>query len=185
MPTTAPDPSGAQPSLTGDRLRLRPLTEADLPAMAELANDRELAERTARIPHPYGLEDARGFFKMQQRGGESVFAIERSADRSFLGLIGLVFPNGELPPSLGFWLGRPYWNQGYMTEAIGLVLDYAFTQLDAASVRAEAFLDNAASIRVQEKAGMTYIGRDVQAAPARGGDRDVEVREIRREAWRP
>ena len=120
---------------------------------------------------------------MQRQGNERVFAIERQADRAFLGLIGLVFADGDAPPSLGFWLGRPYWNQGYMTEAIGLVLDFAFTALNVAAVRAEAFLDNPASQRVQEKAGMAYVGREMQAAPARGGEREVEVREIRREAW--
>lgn len=184
MPTTEPEAAAAPPVLAGKRLLLRPLTEADLPALAELANDKALAERTARIPHPYGLGDAQAFFEMQLQGRELVFAIERHADHAFLGMIGLVFPGGNAPPSMGFWLGRPYWNRGYMTEAIGVVLDFAFAELDAAAVRAEAFLDNPASQRVQEKAGMRYIGRDLQAAPARGGEREVEVREIRREAWR-
>lgn len=184
MPTTEPETGGTPPVLAGDRLTLRPLTEVDLPALAALANDKELAKRTARIPHPYSIEDAQVFFEMQRQGRERVFAIERKADGAFLGMIGLMPQDGGAPPSMGFWLGRPHWNQGYMTEAIGVVLDYAFGELVVVAVRAEAFLDNPASKRVQEKAGMTYIGRDVQAALARGGDREVEVREIGRGAWR-
>jgi RimJ/RimL family protein N-acetyltransferase len=47
--------------LTTARLRLRAPQREDAPAIAVLANDRRIAENTARIPHPYTLADAEGF----------------------------------------------------------------------------------------------------------------------------
>jgi 8-oxo-dGTP diphosphatase len=84
---------------------------------------------------------------------------------------------------MGYWLGRPFWNQGYMTEAIRRLLDHAFTELGVTVIRAAAYPDNPASMRVQEKVGMTFVGREMEPAPARGGDKEVFVREITRAQW--
>lgn len=112
-----------------------------------------------------------------------VFAIEHKRDRVLLGAIGLLVTETREPAPMGYWLGRPYWNQGYMTEAIRRLLDYAFLELNVTAIRAAAYPDNPASMRVQEKAGMTFVGREMEPAPARGGDREVLVREITRAAW--
>jgi 8-oxo-dGTP diphosphatase len=171
-----------------DRIALRPLRRSDAPSIAALAGDKSVATRTASIPYPYTLEDAQAWVDQRLESDihdhEIVLVLERRTDGALLGAAGLILRDGGDPPSVGFWLGRPFWNQGYMTEAVRRLLDYAFDELGADAVWAEAFPDNAASIRVQEKLGMTYVGRAVQAAPARGGDREVEVREIRRESWR-
>ncbi len=186
MPTTAPRPR-AGPRLAGRRLVLRPLDRGDVEAIAVLANDADVAKFTASIPHPYTRADAeRWLDALEAEDGavaKIVFAIERRTVATLLGAVGLVMAAGEQQAELGYWLGKPHWNQGYMTEAVRLVLRHAFRDLGLERVRAGAFLDNAASIRVQEKVGMRYTGRETWPAPARGGDHLADVYELSRADW--
>ena len=59
---------------------------------------------------------------------------------------------------MGYWIGKPYWNRGYGTEAAGGVLRYAFEQLGLNRVYAAHFRRNPASGRIMQKIGMTYEG---------------------------
>src|SRR5271165_2896166 len=64
------------PVLETERLLLRAPRLADVKAIARLANDRRVAENTARIPHPYGTADAEHFVaSVNQHDGEATFAI--------------------------------------------------------------------------------------------------------------
>jgi RimJ/RimL family protein N-acetyltransferase len=188
MPRTVLE-SEAAPVLDSERLRLRPVRRDDLPAVVELAGDRQVAEWTARIPHPYTLADAEAWYAActdtSAGRAELVLAIERRRDGAFIGAIDLVIGPAEAPAELGFWLGRPYWNQGYMTEAVRRLIAYAFDELALPAVRACAFLGNAASARVQEKVGMRFVSHGAQAAPARACcERQAEIRELARADWR-
>ena len=152
-----------------------------------LAGDARVAEQTARIPHPLTEASVVAWYESVSgpSSNETVFAITSKRDGSFLGVAGLIFGEEQQPAELGFWLGRPYWNKGYMTEAAQRVLDYAFRQRAVVVVRACTFLGNTASARVQEKVGMRPIGNEPRHAPARGCcRRESEVRELRREDWR-
>jgi RimJ/RimL family protein N-acetyltransferase len=59
---------------------------------------------------------------------------------------------------MGYWLGVPHWNQGYMTEAARRVIQFGFEQQDLHRMVACHFTINPASGRVMVKAGMTYEG---------------------------
>jgi len=61
-------------------------------------------------------------------------------------------------PELGYWLGVPFWNKGYATEALHAVIDYAFTDLNHEAVQAGARVTNPASRRVLEKCGFQWTG---------------------------
>ena len=64
------------PVLATARLQLRPLQSEDASTIATLANDRRIAENTARIPHPYTLADAEGFLRyIEESETETAFAI--------------------------------------------------------------------------------------------------------------
>jgi RimJ/RimL family protein N-acetyltransferase len=73
---------------------------------------------------------------------------------------------------LGYWIGRPYWNRGYATEACLIVLDHA-RSLGVRTVVAETFLDNPASGCVVGKLGFTVAGRIDKELPLRGGRRQL------------
>lgn len=172
--------------LETERLILRPFRRSDVAAIVALAGDEAVATKTASIPYPLTIRETEIWLDRHLRSSgeeEVVFAIEHKRDRVLLGAIGLLVTETREPAPMGYWLGRPYWNQGYMTEAIRRLLDYAFLELNVTAIRAAAYPDNPASMRVQEKAGMTFVGREMEPAPARGGNREVLVREITRAAW--
>jgi RimJ/RimL family protein N-acetyltransferase len=145
------------PVLATARLRLRPPQREDAPAIAALANDRRIAENTARIPHPYALADAAGFLRhLEESEIETAFAITR-ADDALIGICGLLMKPRKTP-EIGYWLGVPYWGHGYATEAARAVIDHAFEDLGLERLEAGARVSNPASRRVLEKCGFQWSG---------------------------
>jgi RimJ/RimL family protein N-acetyltransferase len=61
-------------------------------------------------------------------------------------------------PEIGYWLGVPYWGQGYATEAVRALIDHAFTELALERLEAGARVSNPASRRVLEKCGFQWSG---------------------------
>src|SRR5665811_2563672 len=128
---------GSIPVLETKRLALRAPRLEDAKTVATLANDRRIAENTARIPHPYKMSDAEDFIAgANKAGGEAVFLITLR-DGAIVGACGVVLQQDETP-ELGYWLGLPFWGQGYATEALHAVIDYAFTDLSHEARRAQS-----------------------------------------------
>jgi RimJ/RimL family protein N-acetyltransferase len=141
------------PVLETERLVLRAPHRGDVKAIMRLVNDRRVAENTARIPHPYGVDDAEGFLAgINRQDGEATFAIIRGGD--VIGICG-VEPR-ENSREIGYWLGALYWGRGYATEAVRAVIDHAFGALGHDVLQAGARVSNAASRRVLEKCGFQW-----------------------------
>ncbi len=141
--------------IASDRLTLRPLEEKDATPMAELANDARIAERLARLPHPYTLTDAYQFIAYAQEGiqkGTHVnLAVIRRIDQTFLGVVGL-------EEDLGFWLGVEFWGQGYGKEAIKSLIHFAFFTLQKEGLKGCALKNNLSSRRIFEDLGFVQTG---------------------------
>jgi RimJ/RimL family protein N-acetyltransferase len=144
------------PVLETKRLALRAPRLKDAKTVAMLANDRRIAENTARIPHPYKLADAEAFITGANRAGNEAVFLIALRDGTIIGACGIV--NAEPAPELGYWLGVPHWGKGYATEALQAVVDYAFTDLGHAALQAGARVTNPASRRVLEKCGFQWTG---------------------------
>lgn len=158
------------PVITTERLVLRGPVRSDAEAIYRLASDFNVAAMTANVPHPYALADAEAFLdRAMARDWARApgFAIEH---RNF-GLVGMLgFKDAASGrPDLGFWLGRPYWNRGYATEAVRAALKWARRDWRKPIVTAGHFADNPASGQVLCKSGFLYTG-DVAlvASVARG-----------------
>src|SRR5262249_56351005 len=124
------------PVLETERLVLRAPRLEDAKAVAQLANDRRIAENTTRIPHPYTLADAEKFIGSVNRAeGEICFLITR--EKKVLGAVGINMPERDAP-ELGYWLGVPFWGHGYATEAVHAAIDHAFDDLDYEALAAGA-----------------------------------------------
>jgi RimJ/RimL family protein N-acetyltransferase len=150
------------PTLRTERLVLRPFVVGDAPEVQRLAGDRAIADTTLSIPHPYtdGLAEEwiskhRDAFDKEQG---VTFAVTRKEDGSLVGAIGLTAMTKGHQAELGYWIGRPYWNQGYCTEAAQALLRYAFSELGLARVHCCHFSRNPASGQVMRKLGMRHEG---------------------------
>jgi RimJ/RimL family protein N-acetyltransferase len=144
------------PVLETKRLTLRAPTLKDAKAIAVLGNDRRIAENTARIPHPYKLADAENFIAGANKAdGETVFLIVRNG--TIMGACGVAVAD-PAAPELGYWLGVPHWGQGFATEALHAVIDFAFGEFKHTALHAGARVTNPASRRVLEKCGFQWTG---------------------------
>ncbi|MBV9260083.1 MAG: GNAT family N-acetyltransferase [Pseudolabrys sp.] len=145
------------PVLETKRLILRAPRLEDAKAVAALANDRRIAENTARIPHPYKTADAEGFISgANKNNGEAVFLIT-ARNRVIMGACGVSMSDPSAP-ELGYWLGVPYWGKGFATESLHAVIDYAFDRFEHTALHAGARVTNPASRRVLEKCGFQWTG---------------------------
>jgi [ribosomal protein S5]-alanine N-acetyltransferase len=142
---------------------LRPYSEEDIPALVRLAGAREVAATTLRIPHPYTEENAWEYLATCRAeaasGPVTRFAITLRSDGQFCGGAGFRLDPAHSHAELGYWLGVPFWGQGYATEAARAMLDYGFNTLGLYRIYASHFAGNTASGRVLRKVGMKYEGR--------------------------
>jgi len=160
------------------RLWLRWPRAADASLAARLAGERDVAEMTTTIPHPYPPGAAAEFVLKARAanmgGGELVLALTTKArPTEMIGVISL-HRRGEGPPNLAYWLGKPFWSKGLMSEAAQAFVAMVFSLTDLAEIHACARQDNAASLRVLAKCGFRPVGPGVEFAPARGGSVPVE-----------
>ena len=150
------------PTLHTARLALRPFAPADATDVQRLAGAAEVAATTLNLPHPYldGMAETwiAGHEERATRGIGFTWAIVRRADDVLLGAITLGLQSRHKRGSLGYWLGVPYWNQGYTTEAAHRVTTYGFAERDLHRIEAGCFPRNRGSSRVMEKIGMRYEG---------------------------
>jgi len=140
------------------RLRIRAYSEADIAELVPLIGAREVAATTGRIPHPYTVEDARQFLAKIEADREVSLAITLRENGRLMGGIGLRLVEGHQNAELGYWLGVPFWGQGYATEAAREMLRYGFENLHLHRIFATHFKHNPASGRVLRKIGMRYEG---------------------------
>jgi RimJ/RimL family protein N-acetyltransferase len=134
----------------------------DAPMVQKLAGDRDIASTTLNIPHPYedGMaEEWIGTHQEKFEKGELVnFAVVLRGDNQLVGAMGLVINKRHECAELGYWVGKPYWNKGYCTEAAQAVLEYGFNELNLNRIFAHHVKRNQASGRVMQKIGMMHEG---------------------------
>jgi RimJ/RimL family protein N-acetyltransferase len=154
--------------LESERLILRPPRPADIQAMTVWLGDFSVSRNLAKVPCPYSESDAEDFVAKcgLHRDGQYHFSIMREADGLFMGVIGL--HREETGFEFGYWLGKPFWGQGYASEAARSLVTFAFQRLDAPSVWAGWFHDNPASGNVLMKLGARHNGSRMRDCMARG-----------------
>ncbi|WP_299625669.1 GNAT family N-acetyltransferase [Pelagibius sp.] len=172
-----------------ERLRLRPFTAADAPAIQAYVSDWDIARMTTRIPHPYPEGAAADWIAShatsETKAGETIFCIARDGQP-----IGATSLRRRLPPAeesdvleVGYWLARPHWGQGLATESTRALLAYAFTEPRVSAVTSGHFADNPASGRVLAKCGFRPTANDEEWSEARQGLVGCRRFILERAAW--
>ncbi len=159
------------PVLRGDRLVLRTAGPGDVDALYAQINDWDVVRMLARVPWPVPKSSLERFLeKTQERAlrGEAFELAILAGGREPCGIVGLDYLAGEV--HLGYWIGRPFWGRGVMTDAVRLALAHVFAQNPTTRVVSGVFSDNPASLRVQEKLGFSVIGGHMRWCEARRAD---------------
>jgi len=171
-------------TLRTPRFMLRQPQVGDAELIARYLNDFAVAGNLARVPFPYHLSDAKAWLRTRLPNlpvEETNFSIELPGE----GLAGHVgFHRGPQGPILGYWLGRPFWNRGIMTEAVITSLDWFFGASSAPSVYSGVFHFNAASLAIQTKLGFTQTGRSTLLCLARGAEVEHIDTQLTRSVWK-
>ena len=150
------------PPLLTERLLLRSFILEDATDVQRLAGDRDIAATLTNMPYPYedGMAEKwiRFCYKRFEKDEALNFAITLRTDKNLIGGIALRLDQENENGEIGYWIGKPYWNRGYCTEAAKAVVAYSFKVLKLNRVHAKHFKRNVASGRVLKKIGMQYEG---------------------------
>ena len=160
------------PEIRTERLRLIPLSPLDAADITQLITDWDVIRMLARPPYPYTIEHARAWL---EKARDYPWAFASYRDR-FMGV-------AEIQGHLGYWLGKPFWGQGFMTEAAGALVNAYFANTKSARIVSGAFADNPASQAVLAKLGFTETGRSRAPCPARGAEVEHVDMALTREVW--
>ena len=176
-----------RPTLQTARLILRPFELTDAPEVKKLAGAKEIASTTGVVPHPYKDGMAEEWISTHQQRFEQGklvnFAIVVKEITQLCGAIELTIDNENSNAELGYWIGVPYWGQGYCTEAALVVVAYGFKNLNLHRIYASHLTRNPASGRVIQKLGMTYEGCLRQHEQKWGKFEDVAIYGILATEW--
>jgi RimJ/RimL family protein N-acetyltransferase len=150
------------PAIETARLRLTELRSGDIPRIVQLAANPRVSDYTLNLPFPYAEKDAIYWLDLAHQGYRNgthcVFAIRLKPENTFIGGIGLTLERRFNRAEAGYWLGEPYWNQGYATEAMAAIIRFGFGTLGLNKITSSHLAENAASGRVMQKCGMTREG---------------------------
>jgi RimJ/RimL family protein N-acetyltransferase len=151
-------------NVVNDQVHLSEFRPSDKPALVQHLNDRDIHDRTLRIPFPYTDASADEWLALvakttEQQGRPVQFAI-RSADDALIG--GCGFDGFEVGKShraeVGYVLAKPFWGRGVMTAVVQRACRHAFEEFGLVKITAHVFSHNPASARVLEKCGFQEEG---------------------------
>ena len=165
-------------TLQTNRLFIRELLLTDLESIHELHSLPETDEfNTLGIPDTIQATEKIVFEwlaeKEQDPRTSFVFCITHIDTKQFIGLIALnLGKQSYRTAEVWYKIHLDHWKKGYTTEALTNLLDFGFNELKLHRIEAGCAVENIASIKVLEKAGMTKEGMKRKKLPIRGGWKD-------------
>jgi RimJ/RimL family protein N-acetyltransferase len=147
-----------------DGIHLSGIRPGDKSALLEHFHTRDVYETTLNIPHPYTAADADSWINKRiehanTHGQPVTFAIRNANDK----LIGVISADNFNPGTthraqIGYWLAKPLWGQGIMTDVLRAFVTHAFAEFQVVRLIADVFAFNLGSARVLEKNGFKLEG---------------------------
>jgi ribosomal-protein-alanine N-acetyltransferase len=145
-----------------NNLLLRFFELSDAKMVQELAGNEEVASTTLAIPHPYPdgaaeqwIENVR---QSSEKGDSYAFAMIKKDDGLLIGNMSMGVSKKHKHAELAYWVGKPFWGQGYATEAAQRVIQFGFEDLELNRIFAAAMTKNPGSYKVMRKIGMKEEG---------------------------
>jgi ribosomal-protein-alanine N-acetyltransferase len=177
-----------QPTITTERLILRPYRPEDAPELQRLIGERDVVARLTDVPFPYEDGMAEEWIGGRQESFEKGNAVDLAITHREEGYLigGTSLMNINQPSQraeIAYWLGKPYWRKGYGTEAARAIVKYGFETLGLHRINGRHFGRNLASGRVLQKIGMKHEGCQRQAYKKWGKFEDFELYGILRSEY--
>lgn len=146
------------PILSTTRLILSQPTVADTEdVILQMNSTSEISENTLTLPFPYHKQHADYWFQMAEFSFKKkeafIFGIREKENLKLIGAVGLHLDVAHHKAEVGYWLGKSFWNNGYVSEALQAVLKFGFEELKLNKIYASHFHHNPASGKVLEKNG--------------------------------
>lgn len=168
--------------IKGERISLRPIEREDLVRYVRWINDREVTTYLYTFL-PMNIEDEEEWYERQRKDETSLnLAIVLNIGAKHIGSIGLHKINyREQQAELGIMIGdKGEWGQGYGREAIELLLEFAFTELNFHRIYLQVFAEHAAAQRCYRHCGFQEEGRLRDATFRRGRFQDMLIMSVLR-----
>ncbi len=147
------------PVVETERLILRGWREEDHKPFAAMMTDPDTTRFIGGVQTPMDAwRTVAAIIGHWELRGYGFWVVERKSDSAFIGRIGLWQPNGWPGMEVGYALARPFWGQGYATEAARASLDYGFRNYPVAKLLSLIHADNRPSQQVAERLGETKGG---------------------------
>lgn len=164
-------------TITTARLLLRPLAPQDKAALVRELNDLEISRWAARIPYPYGPEDADDFLRNTPEADDNVLRLAITQEGALIGVIGL--ERGEI----GYWIASGHWGKGLATEAARAMTDHGFGRMGLTEIVASYQTGNAASRKILLKLGFREMGEGESFCRATGLQTRIVNLLLTKEDW--
>jgi RimJ/RimL family protein N-acetyltransferase len=158
--------------LETERMWLRWPRPNDADAFVRHAGDAEVALMTAHIPHPYELAHAKTFTcaaREQNAAGSALHLVltSKRQPNEAMGVVSTWDEGARRTLSLGYWLGRGFWGQGLMSEAVAAFVDLIFKITTADQIFCATRSSNERSRKLLHGVGFETVGTVIADAPAR------------------
>jgi [ribosomal protein S5]-alanine N-acetyltransferase len=167
--TTATASSAIPTALFTPRLKLRAPVLADASRIATFIGDWEVAKMLSTVPYPYCETDAVTWISGQQPSGVGPYVLVHA--NGVIGAVSIELQS-DGTPELGYWLAKPFWGRGLMTEAAAAVIMVSRAAAPKGIIACSHIVGNDGSKRVIEKLGFTATGERMMRCLAR----NTEVR---------
>lgn len=168
--------------LESKRLILRPFKENDIEDVFDYAKDEQVTKYLTWDSHGDILETEKVVkeFYINTLG---IYAIELKSENKCIGCVDLRLHTEHDKASFGYVLNINYWNKGYMTEALNLLLDFSFKKLKLNRIESTHYVGNEASGEVMKKCKMKYEGTGLDEVKIKGKYQDVVHYSILKKDW--
>jgi [ribosomal protein S5]-alanine N-acetyltransferase len=178
---------GNLPRIETKRLILRKITKEDVPSVFAYASNSLVSQYVMWNTHK-SLADSAAFvtyvLNQYHNGQVAPWAIELKENGEMIGTVDFVWwkPNHR-SAEFGYVLSPLYWKQGIMTEAVKALIDFGFTKMDLNRIQARCYVENVASERIMQKAGLQFEGIMRQAVIVKNVKQDLKIYAILKEDW--
>lgn len=172
-----------QDTIVTERLLLRRWKPSDAEALYKYACDPEVGPHAGWPPHK-NVEESKMIIR-ELFTNDYTWAVILKETNEPIGCMGYYpfgksnIEIGENDAEVGYWIGKPHWNNGYCTEALQAMIHYCYEKKNFQTIWADFFIDNPASGRVMEKCGFTDTSKENYCSNLyHGEDRPVHIMKL-------